>query len=73
MGDLSLNYIDEVVVEIPVRDKWKDLSLDELFKVKSALYNRITIAGSNQAYAKPLQQGINELDSLISMKINSRS
>lgn len=73
MGDLPLNYVDETVVEIPVRDKWKDLSLDELFKVKSALYNRLVIARSNQAYAKPLQQGINELDSLISLKINSRA
>lgn len=73
MGDLPLNYVDKPIVTIAPKDTWVNLSFDELIKTKNVLYDRMLMAKRNPAYVKPLEQGIAELDQLISMKIGAKA
>lgn len=62
-------WVDKPTVEIPPPTDWDKLNLDQLIDVKNKLLDKIFMAGSNQAYLKPLNQALARVEALITARL----
>lgn len=61
-------FVDEVPKSIPTRDTWDNLSVRELYEVKSALETKFFEHPANGTIAKQLSVAIDTVTQLISSR-----
>ena len=70
-GQDGERFLDEAETPIPPRETWGDMSVMELISVKAQLEDKLWSFGNKPTIARVLQQGINQLDALISLQSSS--
>jgi len=62
-------FADEPVeTPIPPKNTWGDLTTGQLIDVKSQLEEKLWAFGSNPVISRPLREGVNLLEALISSR-----
>lgn len=61
-------FTDEGVKQIPPADTWDNLSVNQLLEVQSYLYDKLWTFRSNPLMNARLQEGINRVQALISLR-----
>jgi hypothetical protein len=63
-------FVDVPTVQIPDKSIWNSLSIDALISVKNTLFDRMYMCGSNAEMIRFFKVNIEEIDMLISSKLN---
>lgn len=62
-------FADEPVqTPIPPKNTWPDLTTSQLIDVKNQLEEKLWAFGNNSVIAKPLREGISQLEQMISSR-----
>ena len=61
-------FTDEGAKQIPPADTWENLSVNQLLEVQSYLYDKLWSFRSNALIAARLQEGLNTVQALISLR-----
>lgn len=61
-------FVDEQQTTIASKDTWQNMSIKELYGVKTQIENKYWDFSSNKIIASSLQRSLSEIDQLILMK-----
>ena len=60
-------FADEAANPIPPKETWPDLTVSQMIDVKNQLQEKAWTFGNNPVISKALNQGIAQLDAMISL------
>ena len=63
-------FVDVPTIQIPDKSTWNTLSIDALISVKNTLFDRLYMCGDKTEMIKFFKANIDEVDVLISAKLN---
>ena len=70
---MTITWVDKENTEIPERVLWPTLDDIELIRIKNILVNRMFMAGSSQLYLIPLKNGVSEIESILTNRLNKQT